>query len=150
MTGSILINKSGHIAIEQAQPNIWYDRHTDFTEVLVTGPLLLSGGNKINLPFTPLVINRHPRTVIGKRNNQRIIMVTIDGRTDQAAGMAITEVTDFMLSLRCTDAVNLDGGGSTTMWISGQPFNGVVNMPCDNKQFDHAGERAVSDILIIK
>jgi hypothetical protein len=36
------------------------------------------------------------------------------------------------------------------MWVSGKPFNGVVNMPCDNKKFDHEGERKVSDIFIIK
>jgi len=45
--------------------------------------------------------------------------------------------------------VTLDGGGSTTMWIQGKPFKGVVNMPCDNKKFDHEGERAVSDIIVI-
>jgi exopolysaccharide biosynthesis protein len=55
-----------------------------------------------------------------------------------------------MILLHCRDAVNLDGGGSTTMWINGKPFSGVVNMPCDNKTFDHSGERSVSDILIIK
>ena len=60
--------------------------------------------------------------------------------------MTLNEVAELMQLLRCKDAVNLDGGGSTTMWISGKPFNGVVNMPRDNKKFDHEGERAVSDI----
>ena len=64
--------------------------------------------------------------------------------------MTLDELTDLLLDNHCKDAVNLDGGGSTTMWISGKPFNGVVNMPCDNKIFDHEGERAVSDILIIR
>ena len=79
-----------------------------------------------------------------------MVLLTLDGRTDQAKGMTLAELTDLMISLHCKDAVNLDGGGSTTMWISGKPFNGVVNMPCDNKKFDHEGERAVSDIIIIK
>jgi exopolysaccharide biosynthesis protein len=64
--------------------------------------------------------------------------------------MTLNELADLMLVLHCKDAVNLDGGGSTTMCISGKPFNGIVNMPCDNKKFDHEGERAVSDIIIIK
>jgi len=59
-------------------------------------------------------------------------------------------LAEFLLLLRCKNATNLDGGGSTTMWIKGKPFNGVVNMPSDNRKFDHEVERAVSDILIIK
>ena len=150
MTGSILEDKEGHVMIDRAYSNNWYDSHQEYTEVLVTGPLLLKGDVKTQLPSTPLVINKHPRTVIGKKGDHRIILVTLDGRTDQAAGMTLAELADLMVSLHCNDAVNLDGGGSTTMWISGKPFNGVVNMPCDNKFFDHAGERAVSDIIIIK
>jgi exopolysaccharide biosynthesis protein len=150
MTGSILVDKQGHVYIERAHPNSWYDIHTEYIEVLVTGPLLLSDNKRMQLPVTPLVVNKHPRTVAGKRGNSKIIIITIDGRTDQAAGMTLNEVTDIMKLLRCKDAVNLDGGGSTTMWISGKPFNGVVNMPCDNKKFDHEGERAVSDILVIR
>jgi exopolysaccharide biosynthesis protein len=95
------------------------------------------------------VINRHPRTTIGLKNTRKAVLLTLDGRTGEAAGMTLKELAHLMTLLRCHDAVNLDGGGSTTMWIRGKPFNGVVNMPCDNKKFDHEGERAVSDILII-
>lgn len=150
MTGSVLVDKNGNITIEKAETNSWYDSHPEYADVLVTGPLLLTGKEKMQLPSTALVINKHPRTAIGKRGNHKVILVTLDGRTDQAIGMTLTELADFMLSLHCKDAVNLDGGGSTTMWISGMPFNGIVNMPCDNKKFDHLGERAVSDILIIR
>jgi exopolysaccharide biosynthesis protein len=150
MTGSVLIDKNGHVTLTVARKNNWYDSHPEYTDVLVTGPLLLSGKGRTMLPSTPLVINRHPRTVIGKKGPNRIILLTLDGRTDQAAGMTLAELTDLMVALHCKDAVNLDGGGSTTMWIEGKPFDGVVNMPCDNKKFDHEGERAVSDILIIR
>jgi exopolysaccharide biosynthesis protein len=150
MNGSLLIDKEGHVIIDKSYTNKWYDSHPEYAEVLVTGPLLLKGSTITQLPPTPLVINKHPRTVIGKKGNHRIVLVTLDGRTDQAAGMTLVELTDLMLLLHCKDAVNLDGGGSTTMWISGKPFNGVVNMPCDNKIFDHAGERAISDIITVK
>jgi exopolysaccharide biosynthesis protein len=150
MTGSFLVDNAGNVFIERAHPNSWYDTHQDFNEVLVTGPLLVSGKKRMQLPLTPLVVNKHPRTVVGKKGNRKIVIVTIDGRTDQAAGMTLNEVSELMQLFHCKDAVNLDGGGSTTMWISGKPFNGVVNMPSDNKKFDHNGERAVSDILIIK
>lgn len=150
MTGSVLIDKNGHVIIDRAKTNSWYNSHPEYPEVLVTGPLLISEKIKTQLPATPLVINKHPRTSIGKRGNHKIILVTLDGRTDQAIGMTLGELTDLMISLRCKDAVNLDGGGSTTMWVSGKPFNGIVNMPCDNKKFDHEGARAVSDILIVR
>jgi exopolysaccharide biosynthesis protein len=150
MTGSVLINKNGHVTLTTAKTNSWYDSHPEYAEVLVTGPLLLSEKTKMQLPSTPLVLNKHPRTAIGKKGDHKIVLITMDGRTDQAKGMTLAELTDLMISLHCKDAVNLDGGGSTTMWINGKPFNGVVNMPCDNKKFDHEGERAVSDILIIR
>jgi len=150
MSGSLLIDKSGHVFIDQVRTNAWYDGQTEYPEILVTGPHLISAKEKKLLPSTPLVINSHPRTALGNKGNHRIIIITIDGRTDQAKGMTLSELTNLMLSLRCHDAVNLDGGGSTTMWICCKPYEGVVNMPCDNKKFDHAGERAVSDILVIK
>jgi len=150
MTGSVLIDKKGHFVIDPAQPNSFYDNHSEYNDVLVTGPLILKSKRKIQLPPGSLAKNKHPRTAIGKIGNHKIILVTLDGRTDQAIGVTLEELTDIMISLHCQDAVNLDGGGSTTMWISGKPFSGVVNMPCDNKKFDHEGARAVSDILIIK
>jgi exopolysaccharide biosynthesis protein len=150
MTGSILIDNKRHLLISRHMPNSWYDSHSEFPDVLVTGPLLIKDRRKALLPETSLVITKHPRTIIGLVSKHKILLVTLDGRTADAQGMTLLKMTDLMLSLRCKDAVNLDGGGSTTMWIKGKPFNGIVNMPCDNKKFDHEGERAVSDILIIK
>ena len=150
MTGAVLIDKNGHVTIEPAKSNSWYDSHTDYQDVLITGPLLIYEKGKIPLPSTPLAINKHPRTSIGKIGNHKIVLITLDGRTNQAKGVTLTELTDIMISLRCKNAVNLDGGGSTTMYIAGKPFSGIVNMPCDNKKFDHEGERAVSDILVVK
>jgi exopolysaccharide biosynthesis protein len=148
--GSVLIDNKGSVFIEKARSNSWYDNHREYQDVLETGPMLLINNRKVQLRKIPFVTNRHPRTAIGMKGNKKIILVTLDGRTEQSRGMTLYELSDLMLSLRCNDAVNLDGGGSTTMWISGQPFSGIVNMPCDNRTFDHAGERKVSDILIIK
>jgi len=150
MTGSVLIDRDGHVTIEPAKTNSYYDSRPEYQDVLVTGPLLITEKKKIILPSTSLVKNMHPRTSVGKIGNHKIVLVTLDGRTEQARGVTMDELADIMRSLRCKDAVNLDGGGSTAMWISGKPFNGIVNMPCDNKKFDHAGEREVSDILIVK
>ena len=150
MNGSVIIDSSGNVNLMKAMPNSWYDLQTGYRDVLITGPVLLTGGMKAKLPETSLVTNKHPRSCIGKIGRRKIVLVTVDGRTAQAAGMTLLKLADLMISLKCTDAINLDGGGSTTMWIKGQPFNGVVNMPCDNKKFDHEGERAVSDIIIVR
>jgi exopolysaccharide biosynthesis protein len=45
--------------------------------------------------------------------------------------------------------MNLDGGGSATMWIKGKPDKGVVSHPSDNKLFDHKGERAVANAIVV-
>ncbi len=148
--GAIVIDTNGQAIIEYAKANHYYDSHPKYREVLVTGPLLIRNWAKSVLPVTSLVVNKHPRTSMGILARHRVVLVTVDGRAVQSKGMNLSELTDLMLSLHCKDAVNLDGGGSTTMWITGKPFNGVVNMPSDNKKFDHEGERAVADILVIK
>lgn len=61
--------------------------------------------------------------------------------------MTIDELALLMKDLNCVNALNLDGGGSTTMWIKGK---GVVNHPSDNGKFDHEGARAVANAIIVK
>jgi exopolysaccharide biosynthesis protein len=150
MNGSVITDSTGRIQITRAMENSFYDSRKNFRDVLITGPVLLMNKEKVTLPQTSLVINSHPRSCIGSINRNKIILLTLDGRTSQAAGMTLMKLADLMLSLKCRDAVNLDGGGSTTMWINGKPWSGVVNMPCDNKIFDHEGERAVANIITVK
>jgi exopolysaccharide biosynthesis protein len=150
MNGAVMIMNGREAHIDRAASNAWYDSHPEFEDILVTGPLLVKNRSFAELPGTSLVIGRHPRTALGIRTSKKVILLTLDGRTGESAGMTLKELAHLMILLHCRDAVNLDGGGSTTMWINGKPFNGVVNMPCDNKRFDHEGERPVSDILLIK
>lgn len=59
---------------------------------------------------------RAPRTAIGiNRAGTEILMVTVDGRNGKSIGMTELELANFMRSIGCKDAINLDGGGSTTM-----------------------------------
>jgi exopolysaccharide biosynthesis protein len=46
--------------------------------------------------------------------------------------------------------MNLDGGGSSTLYIRNATDNGVVNYPSDNKKFDHEGQRSVANIIYLK
>lgn len=70
---------------------------------------------------------RHPRTAMGlSKDRKKLILAVVDGRSLLSAGMQCTEMAQLMLSLGAHDAANLDGGGSSTMWVSGL---GVVNRP---------------------
>lgn len=81
---------------------------------------------------------RHPRTVIGVDRRGDIWLVVVDGRQATSAGMAFSDLQRLADRLQLTDALNLDGGGSTTMVVNGK----VVNRPSDAK-----GPRAVSDAI---
>jgi len=81
---------------------------------------------------------RHPRTLIGVDRRGDIWLVVVDGRQPQSAGMAFSDLQRLADRLQLTDALNLDGGGSTTMVVQGK----VVNRPSDAK-----GPRAVSDAI---
>lgn len=84
---------------------------------------------------------RHPRTMIGTHADGSIWLVTVDGRQPQlSAGMTLAELRDLAARLGLRSALNLDGGGSTTMWVDGT----VVNSPSDA-----AGARNVSDALLV-
>ena len=157
--GRLTFHQKSGIAIQNNKVSIL--RQTDSSDakwaekvvsdnVLVTGPLLLWQGDSVPLSRIAFNDNRHPRTCACVTTKNDLILLTADGRTAQAQGLNLHELAFLMQTLGCSEAVNLDGGGSTTMFISGQPANGVVNMPCDNKLFDHEGERKVSNILVLR
>jgi hypothetical protein len=87
--------------------------------------------------FGTFVAARQPRTLAGVRADGRVLLVTVDGRRPGwSAGMTLPEAARLMRSLGAREALNLDGGGSTTMTVRGE----VVNRPSDR-----GGERPVSD-----
>lgn len=86
-------------------------------------------------------IKRNPRTLAGVDSQGRTFLVTVDGRTAQDLGLSVPEAADVARSLGLVDAINLDGGGSTTMVVDGQ----VISHPSDA-----TGERPVGDALLIQ
>jgi hypothetical protein len=84
---------------------------------------------------------RHPRTSIGfSRDSTMLYVLTVDGRTTRSAGLTLVELANVMRVLGAWNAMNFDGGGSTTMVVSGA----VVNTPSDS-----AGEREVGNALAV-
>jgi len=93
---------------------------------------------------------RHPRTAIAFLGKKKVLFITIDGRNENAAGMSLPELASIIKWLKARNGINMDGGGSTTLWINNQPGNGVVNYPTDNKKWDHEGQRNVANVVIVK
>ena len=94
---------------------------------------------------------RHPRTAVAVTKEGRLLLITVDGRNAKALGMSAKELTKFLVRyFNPKGAMNIDGGGSTMMWVKGQVPNGIVNYPTDNKKFDHYGQRRVETALFIK
>jgi exopolysaccharide biosynthesis protein len=119
-------------------------------EVLLTGPMLTFNNQEQQLDTSEFSNLRHPRSSIGIKPNGKIILLTVDGRNMNSAGMSLPELAKTMRWLGCTSSINLDGGGSTTLWIKNFENNGIVNYPTDNKKWDHEGERKVANVILIK
>jgi hypothetical protein len=115
-------------------------------EDIVAGiPLLMKKGKIVNTweqekASKSFVETRHPRTAVAKLKDGKFLMVTVDGRSESSGGLGLSDLAALLLEFGATDAMNLDGGGSTTMFLDGK----VVNRPSDKE-----GERKVSDAIIV-
>ena len=122
-------------------------------EVLASGPVLVDDGVTAtygeDMPKWKSFYNkRHPRTLMGKDADGGVWLVVVDGRfPGEAEGMTIAELTALAEKLGLVEALNLDGGGSSTLWTLP---GGVLNHPCDNGQFDHVGQRIVPNAVIVR
>ncbi|AIV33023.1 phosphodiester glycosidase family protein [Streptomyces sp. CCM_MD2014] len=123
------------------------------TDIVNAGPELVRDGRVHVTPATDGMVHpgdpswyygwvhkRNPRTLAGVDGAGRTVLVTADGRSTDSLGLSIGESAAVARSLGLRDAVNLDGGGSTTMVAEGA----VLNSPSDA-----AGERPVGDALLI-
>lgn len=127
---------------------------TPTTDVVNGGPTLVRNGqldvtakrdgmvrtNDSNSFFYGWVHKRNPRTFAGVDAQGRTLVVTADGRQTTSLGLSLNEEADVAKSLGMVNAMNLDGGGSTTMVEGGQ----VMNSPSDA-----TGERPIGDALLL-
>ena len=110
------------------------------------GPVLIRDGRRQAIRASPgdsyesaSMIERHPRAAIGW-NKQFFFLAEVDGRQrDLSVGMTLEELCKFLFNLGCENVLNLDGGGSATLWYEGQ----VRNSPCDHY------ERPVANSLVV-
>lgn len=100
------------------------------------GPALVRDGKVIGRTSDRV---RHPRTAVGW-NKDAIFLVEVDGRQrGLSVGMTMRELANYMAKLGCTEAMNLDGGGSATCWVYGQ----VMNSPSEGQ------ERGMGNALVV-
>ncbi len=121
-----------------------------FDHVVTGGPRLLDGGNivlsrsieKENIGGD--LLSRNARTAIGKNDRNELFMVVVEGkkprRHRRRTGASYLELAQMMKDMGVKDAIGLDGGGSTTMYVNGS----VVNNPQDGWQ-----QRVSNAIVVI-
>jgi len=103
----------------------------------VTGASILVKDGKIPTKFSfdiASISNRNPRTIVGSsKDGKELMLVTVDGRQNSSIGLTQTEAAQLMLELGAYNALNLDGGGSTTMASRslGSKDLRIVNSPSD-------------------
>jgi hypothetical protein len=116
------------------------------TSIIGGGPQLIKDGrveitNTAEKILPSFVNDGHPRTAIARLKSGQILLVTVDGRQPgESIGMSLNMLADLLLEFGAVEAINLDGGGSTTMVIR----NKLVNRPSDA-----TGERPVSDAILV-
>ncbi|BCW96406.1 MAG: phosphodiester glycosidase family protein [Fimbriimonadales bacterium] len=115
-------------------------------EAVSGGPWLVRNGkplapNEMSGGFNlqSFIERRHPRTAVGRTAQGEIIWITVDGRQPQSQGASLSELAQIMARYGAVEAINLDGGGSSTLVVR----NLVVNSPSDGV------ERPVSNAWLV-
>jgi len=143
---SALAILNGELFIVKASPEKGWEKYIYSQDVLTSGPLLGIDGRLETQREDSFALTRHPRTAVGRCADGTVLLLTVDGRRPEVEGMQLKELQNVLRWLGATDLINLDGGGSTTMYIKDK---GVVNYPSDNKLFDHEGSRKVANAVIV-
>lgn len=164
--GAVFYNGGQDVKIEYGTKQAYAS--SSYRNIFSGAPMLISNSKKVGEDFigdvTGINLNsldyedyrrhqgvRHPRTAVALTEDKKLLLVTIDGRFPESAGMTAKEVTQFLANYFAPqDALNLDGGGSTTMFIKGKGHKGVVNYPTDNGVRDHYGQRMLRTFILIK
>jgi hypothetical protein len=121
------------------------DMWPDARHVVGGGPALLDGGavriTADREQFRPdVALGRAPRTAVGIEPDGRLLLVAVDGRQPRhSVGVTLEGLAQLLRSLGASDALNLDGGGSTAMTIG----DALVNRPSDGT------ERPVNNALLV-
>ena len=143
--------KGRKITIEACDTSDYSATTGKWHSAIAAGPVLMKDGDMVVPRETDnssqFHDKRHPRSVMGMDEDGWVYLAVIDGRSaGNAAGTTIYETACICRLLGMSDAINLDGGGSSVLWTED---TGVLSHPSDNKIFDHEGERVVPSIIAV-
>ena len=147
--GMIVFNGKHKMDIFSCDTLSYEQKSKGWKDAIACGPVLIEEGVvKGDWPETTFYYGRHPRTIIGTTKDGYVYFVDIDGRWHyRAEGATIPETAEVARLLGLHEALNLDGGGSSTLWT--RP-TGVISHPNDNDTWDHAGERVIPNAIIVR
>ena len=147
--GTICLSHDSVFILKTDSPRHW-EEALPYPDIMTAGPLLIWHDTLQHMrDDRTFVTNRHNRTAVGIRDDGTVLLLVADGRHKQAEGLSLTELQQIFRWLGCRDALNLDGGGSTTLFLNIGDYQGIANCPSDNGRFDHEGERGVSNAVLI-
>lgn len=125
----------------QATPSRWNTTRT----ILGAGPRLVQDGAQkttyVEEEFRPDVLARGPRTMIGIDKNGGLIIMVIEAWFDKLRGMTLDAAAAEMQRAGAVQAINLDGGSSTTMWVRGKTISAQSDLVQDKQIIEKAAER---------
>ncbi len=134
------LNLGQTVELDYSIDNPW----NSIKHALCGGPRLLSNG-KVSIngkeeKFDNSIINgRHPRTAVAMTFDGDLLLIAVDGRKKDSIGMKLSELAEYLQRLGCMHAINLDGGGSTAMYLNGK----IINRPSDGS------ERRISNGILV-
>lgn len=156
--GKVLIGRGKAVSRKLAKLRI--GQRVPVGRAVAGGPQMAITGNKIlhlgcttttscEPPYRQVIdhVDIHPRTAVGiDRDNHRIFLVVVDGRQSHSRGFTMVEMSNFLWQLGAEDALNLDGGGSSTMLARDAATGGlrIRNSPSDGR------ERSVANALSVQ
>ncbi len=103
---------------------------TDYETMTGGGTMLVTEGQLAKI--THNVSGQNPRTVIAcDKTRTKLYLITVDGRLSNAKGYTLPQLAEYLMEIGMYDAMNLDGGGSTTMALKKDGTQKVVNTPSE-------------------
>ena len=131
--GYVIVGPKDKLTELAAQKNVNVKLNTNpnwdgVKHIISGGPYLIKNGEifvDVKEQKLNSITGRNPRTAVGITQDKNLVLITVDGREESSVGMTLTELAYFLKEFGCVEAMNLDGGGSSVMYVDGN----IVNNP---------------------
>lgn len=144
------ITADNHVQIRKVNPGDADKPGAKLYNAIAGTGLVVHNGKVVAPTGSRFADSRPPRTAVAVTSQGRLLLMTVDGRQPGfSEGMSLQELGQFLAAHGAVDALNLDGGGSTTMVVA-DPHPRIINFPSDRKSNGEAGQaRAVGTSLAV-